>query len=149
MLTFIPIKPSESENAAFAASADCQLPMTMMMDYYKIVGYRLPWIGYFVMQHDQPVGVAGFKGQPISNKVEIAYSTFPEFQHQGIGKEMCRELVRLAVEAQPEVIITARTLPEHNYSTKILQHNSFEWVGMVWDDDDGNVWEWVYRKSNR
>ncbi len=147
MLRFIPIKPTQPENAEFAGNADCEIAMTMMMDYYKIVGYRTPWIGYLAKQDDKIVGVGGYKGQPISNRVEIAYGTFPDFQHQGIGKDICKKLVMLALKTDPEVVITARTLPEPNYSTKILQHNSFEFLGVVWDNDDGNVWEWEYRKQ--
>jgi hypothetical protein len=41
-------------------------------------------------------------------------------------------------------VITARTLPEENHSTKILRKNSFTFVGSVMDPEDGEVWEWMY-----
>jgi hypothetical protein len=43
----------------------------------------------------------------------------------------------------------ARTLPEENYSTKILRKNGFEWQGIVVDDDDGDVWEWEFKGGAR
>jgi hypothetical protein len=44
------------------------------------------------------------------------------------------------------VKITARTLPQRNFSTKILEKNEFEFAGIVNDPEDGDVWEWVYQK---
>ena len=143
----IPIKDSWEGNSEFADQPNCQEILSATLDFYKVIGYRLPWVGYFVKRDDALVGGGGFKGQPINNRIEIAYHTFPEYQNQGIGKMICEELVKLALATQPGVIITARTLPEHSYSTKILVHNSFECMGIVYDADDGNVWEWEYRKA--
>jgi RimJ/RimL family protein N-acetyltransferase len=80
----------------------------------------------------------------MEGRVEIAYGTFPAFQHQGIGARICKELVSLARRTDPEVKITARTLMEENHSTKILRKNGFVWRGVVLDPDDGDVWEWEY-----
>ncbi len=91
------------------------------------------------------IGSAGFKGPPKRGKVEIAYMTFDEFQGQGLGRQMCAALVRRATEADPSVIISARTLPEDGASPSILRHNNFELQGTVMDDEDGEVWEWVHR----
>ncbi len=146
-LELIPIKPTLKENEEFLLHADCMTILPMTLDYYKVVGYRPPWISYFVRKEGKYVGGAGFKGQPINNKIEIAYGTFPDCQHQGIATEMCQELVLLALKTNPQVLITARTFAEHNYSTRVLQHNSFDCLGIVWDQDDGEVWEWVYRKK--
>ena len=88
--------------------------------------------------------VAGFKGRPVDGRVEIAYGTFPSFQHKGIGAMICRELVMLTLRTDPTVKITARTLMEENHSTKILRKNGFLWQGVVVDPDDGEVWEWEY-----
>jgi ribosomal-protein-alanine N-acetyltransferase len=62
---------------------------------------------------------------------------------------MCRQLVLLAQRTDPKLIITARTLPEYNYSTKILQRNGFRLLGNVWDKEDGDVWEWLYDKDGK
>jgi hypothetical protein len=57
--------------------------------------------------------------------------------------------VLLAQRTDPKLIITARTLVEHNYSTKILQRNGFRLLGNVWDKEDGDVWEWLYDKDGK
>jgi RimJ/RimL family protein N-acetyltransferase len=118
----------------------------MTINYYKIIGFVPPWIGYFAQLDNQLVGAAGFKGRPKDGKIEIAYGTFPAYQQKGIGTEICRQLVLLSLHTDPTVIISARTLPENNYSTKILVKNNFKFIGTVWDEDDGNVWEWQYTK---
>jgi len=38
-------------------------------------------------------------------------------------------------------------LPEESYSTRILKKNGFVHLGTIWDDDDGDVWEWEYIRS--
>ncbi|MFT4024529.1 MAG: hypothetical protein QM664_12170 [Flavihumibacter sp.] len=53
-------------------------------------------------------------------------------------------LPSLALRTKPGVIITACTLPEENYSVRILQKNNFRLLDEVWDNDDGLVWEWLY-----
>jgi len=67
------------------------------------------------------------------------------FQNQGIGTQICKELVELSLKTNSSIKITARTLPENNFSTKILKKNNFVFVGMVNDPEDGEVWEWEYR----
>lgn len=143
-MELLPIHPTAAENAAFANHPDCQDSVALTLDFYQRVGYEPPWIGYFARVDDKLVGAAGFKGPPRNGQVEIAYGTFPAYQHQGVGTQMCRELVQLALEADPTLRITARTLPEENYSTKILRSNGFIWAGMTWEEEDGDVWEWLY-----
>ena len=146
MLELIPIKQTIEENQEFINIENGQEGLYMTIEYYKAIGFNPPWIGYYAKINDSLVGSAGYKGQPVNNKIEIAYGTFPNFRKQGIGTEICKELVDLALKTDPSLIITARTLPENNYSTKILKKNNFKLVGTVWDKDDGNVWEWVYSK---
>ncbi len=146
MLELIPIKQTLEENQELETVPDSREILLMTVDYYKIIGFNPPWIGYFARLNEKLVGSAGFKGQPVDNKIEIAYGIFPGFMQQGIGTEICRQLVMLAQKANPTIIITARTLPENNYSTKILEKNNFKLLGTVWDKDDGDVWEWYYEK---
>ena len=147
MLELIPIKQTIEENQELINIENGQEEgLYMTIEYYKAIGFNPPWIGYYAKINDSLVGSAGYKGQPVNNKIEIAYGTFPNFRKQGIGTEICKELVDLALKTDPSIIITARTLPENNYSTKILKKNNFKLVGTVWDKDDGNVWEWVYSK---
>jgi len=143
-IELLPIQALLEENAEFINHPGCQESLEMTIGFYKIVGFNPPWICYYAKMDNQLVGAAGFKGPPVNNSIEIAYGTFPGFMNKGIGAAICRKLVLVAQQTDPGLMITARTLPEHNYSTKILQKNNFTFTGTVWDKDDGDVWEWVY-----
>src|ERR1700712_2025888 len=145
-MELIPIKEHLHENKQFADHPDCQESIYMCIDFYKKAGFNPPWICYYVQQDDQLVAAAAFKGKPVNNKVEIAYGTFPRFQQQGIGAKIAGTLVQLSLQTDPSVIITARTMPEENYSVKILRKNNFKLLGTIMDDEDGEVWEWEYEK---
>ena len=144
MIELLPIWPSLEMNDAFNIQAESAEIAAMTGEYYKVIGFNPPWIGYLAQHDGKFVGSAAFKGAPANNRVEVAYTTFESERGKGIGTAMCRLLVELALAAKPDVIITARTLPEENHSTKILRKNSFTFVGTVIDPEDGEVWEWVY-----
>jgi RimJ/RimL family protein N-acetyltransferase len=103
-----------------------------------------PWTGYMIHRENEVVGQCAFKYPPKNGKVEIAYYTYGEFQGEGIATEACRQLVVKALATDPTVKITARTLPEKNSSTRILEKNNFRMIGEVIDEEDGHVWEWMY-----
>ncbi|MFI5154120.1 MAG: GNAT family N-acetyltransferase, partial [Chitinophagales bacterium] len=144
MIQFILIHPTLDQNAEFLNHPICKDGIHASIEYYKTVGFNPPWVGYFVKMNNDFVGSAGYKGKPVNHKIEIAYGTFPEFQRRGVATAICREMVNLALETDPSLIISARTLPEFNYSTKVLMKNGFKFSGAVWDKDDGEVWEWIY-----
>jgi ribosomal-protein-alanine N-acetyltransferase len=144
----LPIKRLLRDNVEFLDHPDCQDSLEMSVMFYDRVGYTIPWIGYYALLDDKLVGAGGFKGRPIDGKVEIAYGTFPSFQHQGIGTAICRELVLMALATDPAVRIMARTFKEENYSGKILTKNGFACQGVVTDPDDGEVWEWEYQAGS-
>ena len=121
----------------------------MTIDFYKKVGFVPPWIGYYVKQDGYLVGCAAFKGQPVNGTVEIAYGTFEQHRKQGIGTAICKHLVDLSLNTDPSVKITARTLPEENFSTRILKKNNFIFSGIVHDPEDGEVWEWVFKVNGK
>ncbi len=146
MLKLIPIKETIEENSEVAGNPGCESVIQMTVAYCKKIGFNPPWIGYFAQLDDDVVGSAGFKGKPVNNRIEIAYGTMEEFKNKGIGTAICRELVLLAMAEDPTVIISARTLTEQNFSTKILQKNGFKLFASVWDEEDGEVWEWRYEK---
>ncbi|RIV19971.1 N-acetyltransferase [Fibrisoma montanum] len=149
MLELIPIAPTAAENRQFASHPDCEPSLSMTIEFFERVGYVLPWIGYFARLGDELVGSAAFKGKPNEGRVEIAYGVFPHFQNRGIGGEICRALVRLAQHTDPTIIVMARTLPDMNYSARLLQRNGFICLGTVWDEDDGGVWEWQYEGAGK
>lgn len=141
-MELIAIKQTLEENADFAENADCAETLQMSIDYFNKIGYDPPWIGYYAIENGQVVGSAAFKGRPVDGKIEIAYGTVERFRNQGVGTRICRLLVELAQKTDPAVRITARTLSEENYSTRILKKNGFTLLGTVWDKEDGEVWEW-------
>lgn len=91
---------------------------------------------------------ADLKGKPKEGKVEISYGTFKKYEGSGIGTRICRQLVLLALETDPSIRITARTLPENIASMEILKKNGFKCLGTVYDEEDGNVLEWEYKKNS-
>jgi ribosomal-protein-alanine N-acetyltransferase len=146
-MELLPIKEHLYENKEFNENPDCRESLVQCVDFYKKVGFNPPWICYYVQLGGQLVGGAAFKGKPINNRVEIAYVTFPQYQQKGIGAQIAHTLVQSAFKTDPFVTVTARTLAEENYSTRILRKNSFKMLGTVNDPEDGEVWEWEYSQS--
>ena len=143
-MELIPIKEHLTENQAFLNHPDCKDSLGMCIDFYKRVGFKPPWICYYIKQDDVLVAAAAFKGPPVNNKVEIAYGTFPAYQQKGIGTRIAELLVQTALKTDPWVRVTAQTLKEENYSVKILRKNNFKLIGTAIDEDEGEVWEWEY-----
>ena len=142
-MKFLPIDQDETRNIRFAENPACIDVLQVFPEFYKKVGFHLPWIGYFVAnENDEIMGVGGYKGKPLDGKVEIAYGTFKNYEGKGIGTEICRQLVQLSLQTDPSIRITARTLPDNNASIGILRRNGFECNGTVYDEDDGDVLEW-------
>jgi len=145
-MELLPIKEKLEENETFLDNPWCREYLQMSIDYYQKIGYVPPWIGYYAQLNGEFVGSAGFKGQPVDGKVEIAYGIFDDFQQQGLGTKICKALVDLVQKTNPQITISARTLPENNASARILEKNNFVCMGIVDDPEDGEVWEWVFQK---
>ena len=145
-MKLLPIKKNLEENSAFAHNPLCTESLNMCIEFYKRIGYSPPWICYYAEEDGELVGSGAFKGRPVNNTVEIAYGTFENHQKKGIGTSICKQLVELSLATDPGVRITARTLPENSFSTRILEKNSFILLGIVNDPEDGNVWEWEYKR---
>ena len=148
-LTLLPVKETIEENSDFIANPLCQETIYMTVDFYKKVGYQPPWICYYVQKDDELVGSAGIKGKPVNGTIEIAYGTMEKYRNQGVGTAICKLLVDLSLNTDPAIRITARTLPEENFSTRILKKNNFVWLGTVNDPEDGNVWEWLFEPGHQ
>ena len=146
-MTFLPIKQTLKENETFANNPLCNESLAMCIDFYKRVGFNPPWICYYVEENGELIGNAAFKGKPINNTVEIAYGTMEKHRQQGVGTKICKQLVELSLTTDASVRITARTLPEKNYSTRILEKNNFVLLGFFTDPEDREVWEWEYKKK--
>jgi RimJ/RimL family protein N-acetyltransferase len=124
-------------------SSECQQLLEAYEDFYPKIGFDLPWVGYFVMRDEKIVGSCGFVGRPKDGVVEIAYWTFKEFEGQGIASFACQELVSIAHKADQSVRVTAKTAPENNASTKILEKNGFVFKEIVQDHEIGDAWLWI------
>jgi [ribosomal protein S5]-alanine N-acetyltransferase len=148
-MVLIPILEHMSENPEFANNPRCREALQMTINFYKKVGFSPPWIGYYVKQNEILVGCAAFKGRPMRGMVEIAYGTFEEFRNQGVGTDICKILIDLAFKTDPFVRVTARTLAENNFSTKILRKNKFQFIGDLYDPEDGDIWEWEYKSGDK
>lgn len=145
MIELVPIWPDTQINDIWSHQSETATIYSMTIEYYKIIGFKPPWISYFALKNGKPVGSAAFKGSPVNNRVEIAYNTFESERGKGIGTQICSQLVTLALLEDKNVFISARTLPEENHSTKILRKNSFIYSGTLTDPEDGEVWEWIYK----
>ncbi len=101
-----------------------------------------------MIRDDKVVGVGGFTGKPKDGKVEIAYGTVKEYEGQKIASFCCEQLILIAKTTDPKIIITAKTSPEVNASSKILERNGFVFSGIVQDEGIGDAWEWVLKVNN-
>lgn len=146
MITLKPISPNEDKTKSIFASANCQNLLNMYETFYPKIGFNMPWVGYFIVKDEQIVGSCGFVGQPKDGKVEIAYWTFEEFERHGIASFACKQLIAIAYQTDPNLTITAKTAPEHNASTKILENNHFIFTTIVQDEEIGDAWLWTHRK---
>ena len=186
-MILLPIDIDDSLNNRFRDHAECSNVLDVYVEYYKKIGFHLPWVGYFATADAQSfaidkqnlsmggqpltidghspmtdtqnlstdaqtltingqtlVGCGGYKGQPRAGMVEVAYGTFKGFEGKGIATAICRELVGLSLRTDPGITITARTLQENYASHKVLSRNQFICKGIIWDEEDGEVFEWVY-----
>ena len=146
-MIFKPLHIDEDKTLEIYANPDCQNLFKSYPEYYYKMGYNPPWIGYLVIRENKVVGVGGFTGKPKDGKVEIAYGTFKDYEGQGIASFSCTQLIAIAKTTDPKIIITAKTSPENNASTKILKQHGFLYTGIVQDEGIGDAWEWVLKET--
>jgi RimJ/RimL family protein N-acetyltransferase len=105
--------------------------------------FVFPFIGYLARREDDQalVGTCAFATPPAEGEAEIAYYTFPQYEHSGVGTAMARALVEIARDAGLDAV-TAKTLPLENASTHILRRLAFDLEGPDIDEQDGEVWRW-------
>jgi [ribosomal protein S5]-alanine N-acetyltransferase len=111
-------------------------------DLYRRVGFVEPWVSYVAVDDGRAVGGGAFVGPPRENRVEIAYFTLKELEGMTYATRTATELVKIARDSNPGIIITAFTLRESNASAKILQRLGLRLFGDAHDPDAGDVWEW-------
>lgn len=141
-MKLITIQVNEDKSKTIFSSKDCQDLLEAYENYYPIIGFNLPWVGYFIYKDGKIVGSCGFTGKPTNGHVEIAYWTFKEFENNGIASFACQELIKIAKKENEKIKIIAKTAPEHNASTKILEKNNFIYSEIVKDEEIGDAWLW-------
>ena len=111
---------------------------------YDRVPRAMPWTGYLAVGiGDVVIGTCGFTGAPTSEGVvEIAYFTFPPFEHRGYGTAMAAALIEIASKSGLVSSVIAHTLPEANASTRILQRVGMVCAGEIVHPEDGRIWRW-------
>jgi hypothetical protein len=67
-------------------------------------------------------------------------------QNRTCKRKPDRQLVLLSLQTSAAIRITARTLQDGYASIGILKKNGFECLGVVYDEEDGNVLEWELKK---
>jgi RimJ/RimL family protein N-acetyltransferase len=143
------LQQNEDKTDNLFESVNCQTLLKIYDDYYPKIGFHLPWVAYLVIRENQVVGSCSFTGQPNNGKVEIAYWTFQEFEGQGIASFACKELIKITQNTDKKVTITAKTAPEHNASTRILENNKFIFNQIVQDDEIGDAWLWTLEPKEK
>jgi [ribosomal protein S5]-alanine N-acetyltransferase len=146
-MTLLPINLSVDNAELTSVNPDCVEVLNIYKDYYQKIGFSPPWIGYFVIMDGRVVGSCSFTGQPQNGRVEIAYWTFKPYEGKGVASFSCKQLVLISKSTDPNILITAKTSPEHNVSTRILEKNGFKYSGIVKDEDIGEAWEWIFMGS--
>ena len=126
-------------------STNCQQVINSMNEFYPKIGFNKPWVGYFAFNNNQVVGTGGFIDKPEDGKVEIAYWTFKEFEGRGIASFVCKQVITIAKVTDQDIIIKAKTAPEHNASTKVLRNNGFTFTEIIQDDEIGDAWFWTLK----
>lgn len=137
------LEPNEDKQDPIFNSKESQQLLKIYEDYYPKIGFNYPWVAYVIIKKNQVVGTCSFTGKPIDGKVEIAYWTFKEYEKQGIASFACKELIAIAKKEVPNIVLTAKTAPENNISTRILKNNGFIYSRVVQDDDIGDAWLWI------
>ena len=110
------------------------------------MGHAHPWSGYLgITKAEVVVGICAFKGPPNENgEVELAWFTFPPYEHRGYGTQMATELVRIA-QGYPDQIsrLIVHTEPARNAGAKICEKLGFTLQGEYDHPTDGTVWYWT------
>lgn len=145
-ISLVPITQNADDHRNFDLIGEGGITLTNTLVYYEMTGYKPPWISYFAQsKNGQLIGSGAFKGAPKDGTVEIAYQVFKKYQNQGFGTQICAALTRLAFAEAPEINILACTLPENNYSTRILEKNGFYFAKAIEDPEEGLIWQWLKR----
>lgn len=110
---------------------------------YVEIGHEPPWIGYVAMNDGVAVGSGAFVGAPKDGSVEIAYFTLEGSRGRGFAARTAEALLEVARRADAVITVWAKTSPEANDSTRILERFGFRRTGLTRDHEIGDAWVWT------
>lgn len=119
------------------------------VNLYAHCGFAPPWIGYLADRDGNVVGACTFKGAPRDRCVEIAFMTFPEYERRGVAGEMARQLVQIAQQADPQVMLVAHTPTQDDAGASVLRRLGFACAGEHEHPEEGRVWQWQLAPGQR
>jgi len=115
------------------------------MEFYNQLQGDERWGSYFIIHtaDKELIGSCGFKGLPCDKGlVEFGYEIKPAYRQRGYATETAMGLVSFAF-SQPEINgVFALTLPEVNYSVKVLRKCGLIYKKTIEDPADGTLWRW-------
>lgn len=129
---------------------DARAVMRSSYEYLKAHPSALGWWTYlFVHIADRRlVGIGGFKGEADDEgRVEFGYSLAPSYRRRGLATEAARGMLAYAFSHPHVKRVEARTLPEQNASTRVLERIGMSFTETLHDPDDGYVWGWSIRRE--
>lgn len=106
-----------------------------------------PWWTYLpiLTKSRTLIGSCGYKGAPDDmGVVEIGYEVGKVFRNQGYATTIAGMLVQQAFNDPSVKTIQAHTLAEENASVKVLRKCGFKFMEEIEDEEDGNIWKWIY-----
>lgn len=115
-------------------------PQELMADAQVRMAEALEWGAppdgfscWYVVLRDEGrvIGTAGFKGGPVSGRVDIGYGLLEAYHRRGLGPEAVRALVDWAFRDARVERIVAETLPQLRPSIRVMEKLGFEFVGAV------------------
>jgi [ribosomal protein S5]-alanine N-acetyltransferase len=119
--------------------------LPVLISFFEKLNGDDRWGSYFFIhpQDKQLIGTGGFKGAPDEDGfVEIGYEIKAAFRNNGYAKEAAMGMILFAKNEAGINGVRAHTLPEENYSVRVLRSCAMKFIGRVNDPEDGEVFRW-------
>ena len=100
---------------------------------------------YFMVQHPQNlvVSACGFKGHPVTGRVEIGYGVSPALRGQGHASAAVQTLLAIAFSSDRVNEVLAQVGTKNPASTRVVAKLGFTASGTRVDEDDEILVQWI------
>ena len=115
--------------------------MTALREGKPAIGFAL--YAFVDEPHGQVAGTGGFKGPPVSGRVEIGYGVAERLRGRGIATAGVRGLLRVAFSHPELTEVYAETAVDNVASRRVVEHAGFRHVGRRVTAEDGTVDRWL------